>query len=489
MRKFFIISSILFLTNFSAQSWTQTGKLTPVIRRGGDSFGFDLLLKNNVLYSSAYGNTYDSDEQNSTFKAGSFYIFERLNNSWVKKNKLVPNDRENSDEFGKKFALGDDNKLFISAWQKKSGTSFGVGAVYLFNKDSNGNWVQTQKITPPTATAYTHFGNRLSADSNTLAIGSQSSNVTIYEYNSNTQKFNFKQTFPSTYNADTHVYNNRVFAGVSTQNVNGTANAGQVIIYKKNITSNIWEINQTINSPVTGDTQFGFTTYANGDYLFITAAYYARFVAIYKFNAATDQYTHVQTISNGSSYFGSEISMENDLLAIGAPGATNTAATGGGAVFLYKLENNLWVQKQKIYNNDSNPYDGFGYGLSVNNNSIAVGAPDHDFDSTGGNISASTGAVYFFNDLSSLGTKESAALTSYQIYPNPFIENISIRLDKKYDYLTTEIFDMSGKKIYTNSFSHKQSLDLGLKSLISGTYQLNIYSKDKKIITSRIIKK
>lgn len=489
MRKFSIISSFLILTHLSAQSWTQTYKLTPIERRGGDSFGFDLLLKNNFLYSSAYGNTYDANEQNSIFKAGSFYVYERLNNTWVKKNKLVPNDRESSDEFGRKFALADDNKLFISSWQKKSGTSFGVGAVYLFNKDNNGNWFQTQKITPPTATAYTNFGNRMSADSNTLAVGSQGSNVNIYEYNNSTQKFDFKQTLISTYNADVHVYNDRVFAGVSTQTVNGTANAGQVNIYKKSASTNSWEINQTVNSPIAGETQFGFTTYANGDYLFVTAAYFARFVAVYKFNQSTDQYTYIQTISNGSGYFGSEISMENNTLAIGAPGATNVLSTGGGAVFVYKLENNLWVEKQKIYNSDSNPYDGFGYGLSINNNNIAVGAPDHDFDSAGNNISASAGAVYFFNDPASLGTHEYISSDSYQIFPNPFAKNISIQLDKKYDHATAEVYDMTGKKIYSNHFSHQQNLELNLEFLTSGTYQINIYSKEKRMISSRIIKK
>ncbi|KAA0129275.1 T9SS type A sorting domain-containing protein [Chryseobacterium sp. SN22] len=489
MKKFYIISSLFFIINLSAQNFTQTSKLTPVIRQGGDSFGFDLLLKNNFLYSSLHGNYYDSNDQNSLFKAGSFYVFEWQNNSWVKKTKLVASDRSSSDEFGKAFALGDDNKLFIGAAEKRSGTSFAVGAVYFFSKNNNGDWIQVQKLMPAVAAAYTHFGYRLGADSNTLAVGTEGKGFTIYEYNSSSQMFDFKQNFPSIYNSNPYVYNNRIFIGSSNQVVNGTSDTGQVTIYKKNISSNTWELNQTINSPVTGSNQFGFTTHANGDYLFITAANSInRFVAVYKLEQATGQYNYVQTINNGATYFGSRISIDNNLLAINAPGATNEI-TNGGAVFLYRLENNIWVQKQKIFNNDSHPYDGFGYGLSVNNNNVVVGAPDHDFDSAGNNISTSAGAVYFFNDLSNLATQESEVVYSYKIYPNPFIKNISILLDKKYEILTAEVYDSSGKKVYAEYFSERQELDMNLESLIPGVYQIRVISKNKQILSSRIVKK
>lgn len=488
MKKLYIISFLLLITNFSAQNFIQTTKLTPLVRMGGDFFGFNLLLKDNFLYSSLYGNYYDENDQNSIFKAGSFYVFERQNNSWIKKNKLVANDRDSSDEFGKTFALGNDNKLFIGAAEKKSGTSFAVGAVYFFSKNNNGDWVQSQKIVPSVAAAYTHFGYRLSAESNILAVGTEGKGFNIYEYNSNTQLFDFKQNFPSIYNTNPYVYNNKIFVGASNETVNGTTNAGKVTIYKKDISSNSWELSQTINSPATGSSIFGFTIYAKDDYLFITAAQFAAFVAIYKYDAATDQYNYIQTISNGAGYFGTRISMDDNLLAISAPGATNDI-TNGGAVFLYRLENNVWVQKQKIFNSDSHPYDGFGYGLSVNNNTVAVGAPDHDFDSTGANISTSAGAVYLFNDLSNLGTQEPEISYTHKIYPNPFVNTISIDLDKKYEDLTAEIYDMSGRKVFTHHFLNKEHLDLNLNSLLSGTYQVSIYSKDKQVFNSRIIKK
>lgn len=493
MRKLSIISSFLLLTHFSAQSWTQTGKFTPVERQGGDSFGFDLLLKNNTIFSSAHGNTLDSNNQNSIFKAGSLYILERQNNTWIKKIKLVPNDRASSDEFGRKLAL-DGNHLFVSAWGKRNGTNTSVGAVYLFDKDASGNWIQKQKINPPVIANTTYFGNRLSADSNVLAVGSAWTNTYVYELDNATQNFTFKQTllFPNngnTYESDVCVYGGKIIVGKKSQPVNGTANAGQVNIYKKNIATNVWEIAQTINSPTLGETNFGIKVYAKDDYLFVLASYFPSFVAIYKRNITSDMYEHLQTIGNGATYFGSSISMDNNVLAISAPGSSNGSVTGGGAVFIYALENNLWVEKQKIFNNDTHPYDGFGYGLSVDNGNVVVGAPDHDFDSSGNNINASAGAVYFFNDLSTLGTREVLSTDTYTLYPNPFVENISIQLGKQYDNLTADIYDMSGKKVYTNNFSKKQILELSLGSLVSGVYQITISSKEKMLINSRIIKK
>ncbi|PIF46726.1 putative secreted protein (Por secretion system target) [Chryseobacterium sp. 52] len=492
MREIFIFLTVIFCTGSYAQIWTQTDKITPAERKVADFFGDNIVLKNNVLFSSASGNSFDSNEQNFLFKAGTFYIFERENNNWAQKAKIVPNDRDISDAFGSQFAL-DENDLFISAPYKKYNNQGSVGTVYLFNKNTSGNWIQTQKIMPVNTTANLAFGYRLSADSKKLAVGSTGANVAVYELNSTTQQFEFAQDLlfannENSYESSVFVKGDKIFVGKKDKEVNGVSNAGQLNIYKKNSSTATWETIQTINSPLAGDTQFGSGVYAKDDYLFVTA-HLASFVAVYKYSSSSNTYEYIQTIDDDPSLFGATVSMENGVLGIGAPAAMN-GSLNSGSVFIYKInENNVWALDQQIYNADPFSFDGFGYGLSINNGRIAVGAIHQDFDFAGNHSVSNAGAVYLFNTPTNLATHEALSKGSYSIYPNPFTNIISIQLGKPYDHLTAEVFEMSGRKVLTSSFSKKQSIELNLESLVAGTYQIYIFSGDQMLISSKIIKK
>lgn len=474
-----------------SQGWIQTWKIAQSERNVAANFGFDILLKNNVLYSNATGNNTDSNGQNSIFQAGSLYVFERENNAWIQKAKIVPNDRATVDGFGKKFAV-DNNDLFISAPYKDGNLFTNQGAVYHFSKNNTGNWIQLQKIEPPAAITEGGFGSSLAAESRILAVGSVQSDVSVFEFNNATEQFEFTQSLPFSSNGNINnpavfIKGNRIFTGKRNAEANGTPNAGQINIYRKN-TAGSWEIIQTINSPIAGETEFGSNVYAKDDYLLVTA-YAGLFVSVYKYNSASDSYEYKQTINDDStSFFGTSVSIENNILAIGAPASMN-GTINGGSVFIYKPKaDSEWALDQKIYHSNPSSFDNFGRGVSISNGLIAVGAPHHALDPAGINYVSTTGAVYVFKD-PTLSVHETDPGISFQIYPNPFSHSVSIQLGKLYEQLTTEVFDLSGKKIYTENFSRKQIVDLHLGFLTSGTYLVKVYSKDYTLVSSKIIKK
>ncbi|MDR2238240.1 MAG: T9SS type A sorting domain-containing protein [Chryseobacterium sp.] len=489
MKNIFTVLYTLSSLALYSQGWVQSSKVLASERNVAGQFGFNVFLKNNTLYSNAIGNNTDADEQNFLFQAGSLYVFERENNTWIQKAKIVPNDRASSDGFGKEFALDHDD-LFISAPYKLGERR---GAVYLFNKNSTGNWVQTQKILSPVIVDNDAFGMSIGADSKILAVGATFSDISVFEFNSNTQQFALTQTltFPNgenTHNPSVFVYGNKIFAGKRTTTVNGTPQAGQVNIYSKN-TAGAWEITQTINSPVAGANEFGYNIFAKDEYLLITA-YMGMFVSVYKYNPASGDYEYKQTINgDNSSFFGTSVSLENNTLIIGAPASMN-GTKNSGSVFIYGPKgNDEWILTQKIYQSDPASFDGFGYGVSISNGRIATGAPHQAYDETGNNYVSTAGAVYVFKDptlaVHEAGSKEDP----YQIFPNPFSNSISVKLEKAYDQLTAEVFDLSGRKIYAENFSGKQSIELELGFLNSGTYLVKVYSKDKTLITTKVIKK
>ena len=103
-----------------------------------------------------------------------------------------------------------------------------------------------------------------------------------------------------------------------------------------------------------------------------------------------------------SDYFGSSVSLNEDLLAVGAPydddGGTSTS-TNKGAVYLFEKSGDIWSTKTKISENDGikdkvsielDPEDYFGSSMSLYDSTLAVGAYGDD---DGGN---NNGAVYIF---------------------------------------------------------------------------------------------
>jgi hypothetical protein len=102
----------------------------------------------------------------------------------------------------------------------------------------------------------------------------------------------------------------------------------------------------------------------------------------------------VQTLSSGdgvnSDYFGAQIAVSGESLAIGAPGEAQ------GAVFVYERRGNRWIERQKLVAGDEQSGQ-FGAALALSQDRLVIGAAGADFDPSGlcGPPDAA-GAVYVF---------------------------------------------------------------------------------------------
>lgn len=114
----------------------------------------------------------------------------------------------------------------------------------------------------------------------------------------------------------------------------------------------------------------------------------------YVFSKATN-WTQTQLIrasDAGASQhdcFGFSIDMLGTLAVIGAPGATIGANVSQGAVYVFSYNGSEWTQIQKLVA-PGNANDFFGFSVSTDGNTIAVGAPGSQVGGVG------TGAVYTF---------------------------------------------------------------------------------------------
>ncbi len=97
--------------------------------------------------------------------------------------------------------------------------------------------------------------------------------------------------------------------------------------------------------------------------------------------------------------FGASVSVQGDSIAIGAPGfdedIDGDASNGEGAVFLFRREAGSWVQDGAVFAREANANNAFGYSarLALNGDMLVVGCPGYETAAPDG-VNAGVGFVF-----------------------------------------------------------------------------------------------
>ena len=92
------------------------------------------------------------------------------------------------------------------------------------------------------------------------------------------------------------------------------------------------------------------------------------------------------SILSGSDDFGAAVALENDIIAVGAPNIF-FGAPAPGAVFVYRFNGDYWGLDVTLQASDGNDGDSFGNAVAVSNNTVVVGAVgDDDFGQNAGSV-------------------------------------------------------------------------------------------------------
>lgn len=157
-------------------NWQQVQKVIASDRDDNDQFGISVSIDNTYAVVGAHYEDEDPFGENSLAAAGSAYIFERDDNGiWKQVQKVVASDRETEDVFGEYVSINGKNAI-IGAWGKKyymDETNWlpGVGSAYIFTREENGNWSQSQKLNNSDPGEYDRFGIGVAIDGNNAIAG------------------------------------------------------------------------------------------------------------------------------------------------------------------------------------------------------------------------------------------------------------------------------------------------------------------------------
>lgn len=148
-------------------SWSQEAKLLPSAAAAHDNFGWRVAIDGaSALVASGSRGLGGS----GSVAAGEVHVFvPDLENHWNEQAVLRADDAAAGDSFGSALALEGDSAVVGAQGAMPAGAS--SGAAYVFTREGDGTWSQTQKLVGANAAGGDQFGAALALEGDWIAIG------------------------------------------------------------------------------------------------------------------------------------------------------------------------------------------------------------------------------------------------------------------------------------------------------------------------------
>jgi hypothetical protein len=319
-----------------------------------DEFGKSVSIDGDTMVVGAFGDG---------GRRGSAYVFTRatagdLTSGWTQVAKLTASDGAAHDYFGYSVSI-DGDTVVIGAYMDNAKGSMS-GSVYVFTRDTAGDltsgWTQVAKLTASDGASSDYFGIRVSIDGDTVVVGA------FWDDDKGSQSGS---------------------AYVFTRDTAGDLASGWTQVAKL-----------TADDGAASDV-FGISVSIDGDTVVVGAradddkGSQSGSAYVFTRDAASDLasgWTHVAklTADDGAEYdeFGASVSIDGDTMVIGAKFDDDKGSKSGSAyVFTRATASDLasgWTQVAKLTDVDGAADDEFGYSVSIDGNTVVIGARNDD---------------------------------------------------------------------------------------------------------------
>ena len=310
-----------------------------------DFFGYTVSVDKDTIVIGAWG-----DDDNGS-GSGSVYVFVRDKNGWIDEAKLNASDGAKADHFGRSVSVYKNTIVVGAPYDDDNGSA--SGSVYVFVRDNNG-WIEAAKLTGSDAAKADHFGFSVSVDKDTVIVGAYGNDDKGYA-------------------------------------------SGSAYVFIRDRNGWIEEAKLTASDGAAGD-YFGFSVSVDKDTIIVGAPYNddngydsgSVYVFIRDKNGWIEAVKLIASDGTAFDYFGFSLSVDKDTIVVGAWGDDDKGSASGSA-YVFVHDKNGWIEEAKLTASDGAAADNFGFSLSVNKDTIVVGAYGDD-----DNLSLS-GSAYVFN--------------------------------------------------------------------------------------------
>ncbi len=258
------------------------------------------------------------------------------------------------------FSLAADNETIVLGAYKKNypGNGPDSGALYVFDRDGTG-WVQSDYLAASDGAGFDYLGWAVDIEADVIAAGASWANETYVK-------------------------------------------SGGVYIYRHGKT---WvEEALIVPSDLPEEANFGHSVDLDGTRLIVGAPYIDEAVnaqgVVYIFNDDGD-WTQEARLTPGNldvNFVGASVGIDGEIAVIGAP-RDNGDGVSAGSVFIYERIGNDWTYITRLTPDTPEPYSYFGNSVSIEGNTILVGAEYSNV------VGTNTGAVFVFESVGAVWTQ------------------------------------------------------------------------------------
>jgi uncharacterized repeat protein (TIGR01451 family) len=319
----------------SAGTWTEQQKLTASDGAANDLFGEALSLSGDTVVVGAY-----LDDTQSGADTGSAYVFVRSGTTWTEQQKLTAPDGAPQDSFGRAVSLSGDTAVVGARGDTTPGGS-GAGSTHVLVR-SGATWTHQQQLMGADSLSYDHFGDSVSVDGDTLAVGASTDET--------------------------------------------ASGSGSAYVFVRSGTGWTRQQKLTAAGGSAGDS-FGYAVSVSGDTLIVGTPYDETLAgpaagSAYVFVRSGTTWTQRQKLmaSDGAAndFFGLSVSVSGDTAVVGADRDDTAAGIDAGSAYVFARSGTAWTEQQKLVASDGASDDDFGVSVSVSGDTVAIGAGGDD---------------------------------------------------------------------------------------------------------------
>lgn len=397
--------------------WEEVEKVVADAAQANDQFGFSVSLSGETLVVGAH---FDSDRG---VDAGSAYVFERgVTNArpWVQQTRLLAAGTQGFDRFGQAVTQSGDNLVIGALGDDGDGAD--SGAVFLFGRDQRSPelWRAGARVSAADADAGDSFGNAIALDRDLLLVGAFADDeggngagaaYLFRQYLGEEPPWQQIAKLLADDASATHQFGisvdlaaNTAVVGAHFDSHAGSFSGSAYVFQAQPKGVDVWEQTAKLTAgDAAANDQFGYSVAIYGDLVAVGAPGKAALngpamgaVYLFRWDHSRGQWdqTHLLQAEDGAKddQFGFSVDLDENWLVVGAR-RHDAAAVDAGAVYVFGRNQggtDRWGLFSKLSASDARPDARFGEAVSVDFNTLVVGAP---FDSHAG---ARSGAAYVF---------------------------------------------------------------------------------------------
>ena len=345
-------------------AWTQQQELTAPDGAPYDYFGSSVSVSGDT---AVIGAPYKSGNQ------GAAYVFVRSRGVWSQQADLTASDGAPYDYFGYCVSLSGDTAV-IGAF----GRNFGIGSAYVYVRAS-GIWSLQQELNASDGAGNDHLGVSVSVNGDTAVVGAPNKSGqqgAAYVFARSGGVWSQQQELTASDGAANAGFGTSASVSGDTAVIgdwNKNNNQGAAYVFVR--ASGVWTQQQELTASDGAEDWFGFSVSVSGDTAVIgaTGANDGRGAA-YAFVRSGGVWSQQQelTASDGAADdgLGNSVSVSGDTALLAAA----WKSTEQGAVYVFVRGGGVWSQQQEMTASDAVAYDYFGFSVSLNGDTAAIGA-------------------------------------------------------------------------------------------------------------------